>query len=102
MKKIKDPIKQILDENNKENIILYDPDGKEIEFEQVALIPLEETKLLYAILIPTTPMQGVNAGEGVLFAIDEEKYDLSLVTDEKIIDKVLEVYKEIIGDDSDE
>ena len=87
----KDPIKQILDENNLENIILYDAENKPIEFEQVAVIPLESTGLLYAILIPVTPMQGVEDGEGVLFAIDEEKGDLDIVRDDKIIDEVLSV-----------
>ena len=71
----KDPISQILDENNTENIVLYDAQQKPIEFEQVAVIPLERTNKLYAILIPVTPMQGVNEGEGVLFELDEEKRD---------------------------
>ncbi len=92
----KDPIKQILDEKNTENIILYDAENKPIEFEQVALIPLESTGLLYAILIPVTPMQGVNEGEGVLFEIDEEKGDLDIVRDDKIIDEVLTVYQKLI------
>ena len=85
----KDPIKQILDENNTENIVLYDAENKPIEFEQVALIPLESTGLLYAILIPVTPMQGVGEGEGVLFALDEEKGDLDIVRDDKIIDDIM-------------
>ena len=94
----KDPIKQILDENNTENIFLYDTENKPIEFEQIALIPLDETDKLYAILIPVTPMQGVAEGEGVLFEINEEENDLSIVRDEKVIDKVLKVYEELIGE----
>ena len=65
--KAKDPINQILDENNLENIVMFDDENKPIEFEQVAVIPLERTGLLYAIMIPVTPMQGVGEGEGVLF-----------------------------------
>ena len=98
----KDPIKQILDENNLENIILYDAENKPIEFEQVAVIPLESTGLLYAILIPVTPMQGVEEGEGVLFVIDEEKGDLDIVRDDKIIDEVLSVYQKLIEEGENE
>ena len=97
--KVKDPIKQILDENNTENVILFDDENKPIEFEQIALIPLERTNKLYAILIPITPMKGVNEGEGVLFVIDEENSNMEIVRDEKIIDEVLEIYQKLIEDD---
>ena len=95
---VKDPINQILDETNTENIVLYDAQNKPIEFEQVALIPLEKTNKLYAILIPVTPMQGVNEGEGVLFELDEAKHDLNVVNDDKIIDEVLTIYQKLIED----
>ena len=96
--KVKDPINQILDENNLENIIMFDDENKPIEFEQVAVIPLENDELLYAILIPITPMQGVNEGEGVVFSIDESKHDIQVVNDEKRIDEVLTVYQKLIED----
>ena len=92
----KNPIEQMLDENNTENVILYDAEGKPIEFEQVALIPLERTGKLYAIMIPVTPMQGVNEGEGVLFVVDEIKGDVEIERDDKIIDEVLSIYKTLI------
>ena len=98
----KDPISQILDENNRENIVLYDAEQKPIEFEQVAVIPLERTNKLYAILIPVTPMQGVNEGEGVLFELDEEKRDVEVVHDDSIIDEVLSIYQKLIEDGEDE
>jgi len=94
--KIKNPIEQILDEKNMENVVLYDADNKPIEFEQVAVIPLERTGLLYAIMIPVTPMQGVNEGEGVLFVIDEIKGTIDIERDDKIIDEVLTIYKTLI------
>ncbi len=92
----KNPLEQILDENNIENVILYDAENKPIEFEQVALIPLERTGKLYAIMIPVTPMQGVNEGEGVLFVIDEIKGDIEIERDDAIIDEVLTIYKTLI------
>ena len=96
--KIKNPIEQILDEKNMDNIVLYDADNKPIEFEQVAVIPLERTGLLYAIMIPVTPMQGVNEGEGVLFVIDEIKGTIDIERDDKIIDEVLTIYQTLIDD----
>lgn len=92
----KNPLEQILDENNTENVILYDAENKPIEFEQVALIPLERTGKLYAIMIPVTPMQGVNEGEGVLFVVDEIKGDIEIERDDAIIDEVLTIYKTLI------
>ena len=93
---VKNPIEQILDENNTENIILYDAENKPIEFEQIAVIPLERTGKLYAIMIPVTPMQGVNEGEGVLFVVDEIKNDVEIERDDAIIDEVLTIYKTLI------
>ena len=93
-----DPIDQILDEKNDDNVILYDDEHKPIEFEQVALIPLESNNKLYAILIPTTPMQNVEEGEGVLFEIDEEKRDISVVNDENIIDEGLTIYEKLVSE----
>lgn len=98
----KNPVAQILDENNTENVVLYDDQNNPIEFEQVALIPLDRTNSLYAILIPVTPMQGVNEGEGVLFELDEENQSLEVVNDEKIIDEVLELYQALIDEGNNE
>ncbi len=98
------PVDLILDENNNDNITLFDEDKNPIEFEQIALIPLERTDALYAILIPLSPMQGVNPGEGVLFEVDEVKKDVSVVRDQQIIDEVLEIYQALVdaGEDEDE
>lgn len=100
--KIKDPINQILDENNVENVVMYDEDNNPIEFEQVAVIPVENDELLYAILIPVTPMQGVNEGEGVVFSIDENAHDIQVVNDEKKIDDVFTVYQKLIEEGEEE
>ena len=95
---IRNPIDQILNENNMENVVLYDEDKKPIEFEQVAVIPLERTAKLYAIMIPVTPMQGVNEGEGVLFVIDEINDTIEIERDDSIIDEVLSIYQTLIGE----
>lgn len=98
----KNPIEQILDEKNMDNIVLYDADNKPIEFEQVAVIPLERTGLLYAIMIPVTPMQGVGEGEGVLFVIDELKGSIDIERDDATIDEVLTIYQTLIGEGEEE
>ena len=95
-KKAKDPIAQILDENNTENVIYPDINNNPIEFEQIAVIPLESTEKLYTILIPVTPMENVEEGEGVLFEVDEINRKLIPINDSKIIDEVLEIYKKLI------
>ena len=97
----KNPIEQILDEKNMDNVVLYDADNKPIEFEQVAVIPLERTGMLYAIMIPVTPMQGVNEGEGVLFVIDELKGTIDIERDDATIDEVLSIYQTLIGEGED-
>lgn len=96
--KVKNPIEQILDEKNLDNVVLYDAENKPIEFEQVAVIPLERTGMLYAIMIPVTPMEGVSEGEGVLFVIDELKGTIDIERDDAIIDEVLTIYKTLIED----
>jgi len=94
-------IEQILDENNNENVVMYDDQNNPIEFEQVAVIPLEEDNNLYAILVPVTPMEGVNEGEGVLFVIDEEFNSIEIVSDDAIIDKVLTIYEKLVEEGED-
>ena len=62
-------IEMLLDENNTENLKLYDENNKETEFEQVAVIPLNEK--IYAILKPVTKIVGVNDDEALVFVIEE-------------------------------
>lgn len=93
MAKKVNPIQMILDENNFENVVLIDDENNPIEFEQIALIPLESTGLLYAILVPVTPMENVKEGEGVLFVIDEEKGFMEIEHDDAIIDEVMAIYE---------
>ena len=97
-----DAISKILDENNADNITLYDPEQKSIEFEQIALIPIEnettQSADLYAIMIPITPMQGVNEGEGVIFRINENTRDVEVVNDQDLIDRILDIYQKLLDE----
>ena len=99
MSQYQNPIDALFDEENNDAIILFNEKGEEIAFEQIALIPLEKT---YAILKPIQPMEGVGENEGLVFSIEvneetNEEY-LALVVDEAIIDKVFDVYDELVED----
>jgi ribosome assembly protein YihI (activator of Der GTPase) len=89
----KSQIEMLLDENNTENIKLYDENNKETEFEQVALIPLDDDRI-YVILKPVTKITGVNDDEALVFVIEEidDEECLVIVDDEDIVDKVFDEY----------
>ena len=90
------PIDMLLDEKNVEIIKLYNEDNQEVEFEQIALIPLEDKT--YAILKPTESMEGIGDDEALVFVIDEidDEDCLVIVEDDNIIDKVFEEYYKML------
>ena len=61
----------LLDQDNKEPIVLMDENGKQMTFEQVAVIPYGEDDL-YAILKPITKIDGVGDDEAIVFKVDED------------------------------
>ena len=91
-----------LDENNEDNIFLYDEDDNELEFEQEAVIPMDGS--VYVILVPVTPMDGVGEDEGVVFVIEEDEDGeavLSLVIEDEIIDAVFDEYDGLLAEDGE-
>ena len=92
----KSQIEMLLDENNNENLKLYDENNKETEFEQIAVIPLNEK--IYAILKPVTKIVGVNDDEALVFSIEEidDEDCIVLVDDEKVVDEVFKEYYELL------
>ena len=94
------PIDQILDENNVDNIILYNEKNEPFEFEQIAVIPLEngEEQKLYAILLPVTKLPGIEEDEAVTFELNEQEGTVSVCEDDAIIDKVLEEYERLLAE----
>ena len=97
------PIDALYDENNNDAIILFNENGEEIAFEQVAIIPISEK--VYAILKPIQPMDGVGEDEGLVFSIeqnDEGEEYLMLTVDEEIIDAVFTVYDALVSEEYDE
>ena len=82
-----------------DNIILYDETNKETEFEQVAVIPLNEK--IYVILKPVTNIAGVADDEALVFVIEEidDEEVLSIVDNEPIIDAVFEDYYKLLEEE---
>ena len=95
----KSQIDLLLDENNTENLKLYDENNKETEFEQVAIIPIDDK--IYAILKPVTKITGVNDDEALVFAIEEidEEDCLVIVEDEEVVDKVFDEYYKLLKEE---
>ena len=95
-------IEKILDENNCDNIILYDEDENPVEFEQVAIIPMNDA--IYVILVPVTPMEGVGEDEGVVFVIEEDEDNeplLSVVVEDDVVDAVFAEYEKLAEEDGE-
>ena len=90
------PIDMLFDEKNTDNIVLYDEKGEEVEFEQIALIPVEEKT--YAILRPLGGDAPLADDEAVVFVIDEldDEEVLMLEEDDDVIDKVFDKYYELL------
>ena len=98
---IKNVIDILFDEDNEENIVLYNEKDEGIEFEQIAIIPYEQVN--YAILKPVTPIEGIGEDEAILFEIIEDDVDsrLIVVTDDELINKVFEVYYNLFNEGGD-
>lgn len=69
---MEDFVEKLLDENNTDPIILYNQDGKEAKFQQVAIIPYNE--VVYCLLSPESGVEGVSCNEVMVFKLmyDEE------------------------------
>ncbi|MBQ9084941.1 MAG: DUF1292 domain-containing protein [Clostridia bacterium] len=92
-------IEKILDEDNIDNIFLYDDEDNEIEFEQVAVIPLDEK--VYVLLSPVEELDGISPDEGIVFLIDEvdDEDVLTVVDDDALIDRVFSEYEQLLEEE---
>lgn len=93
----------LLDENNRDPIVLVDGTGRRIAFEQVAIIPHEKDskRYLYAVLKPITKINGVSDDEAVVFYVDEVETNnpvLKVETDEKVAIEVFDEYYKMLDE----
>lgn len=86
------PVDALLDENNTDNIVLYDDNDTATEFVQIAVIGLNGK--IYPLLHPAQPMEGLEEDAALVFVIDEIDGEecLYIETDEAIIDEVFQEY----------
>lgn len=89
----KDPFAMLLDENNNDNIIFYDMDNNPLEFEQVALINIEDNQ--YAILHPVN--MGYSSDEVIAYSISIEgnNYELLEVEDDDLLEEIYNEYRSL-------
>lgn len=92
----------LFDEENVDGITLRLDDGQEVDFEQIATIPLK-SGATYAILKPTVELEGVADDEVMIFRIiDENGGRLELETDDDVLDEVYETYCELLDEYAEE
>lgn len=86
----------ILDENNTDQLVLQNEQGRQIRFEQVAVIPYEEK--IYVILKPVDKIEGVEDDQAIVFLADETKHPTVLIPeqDEKIAVKIFDEYYNLV------
>lgn len=91
----------LTDENNRDPITFVDGDGKQLSFEQVAVIPHEvagETKL-YCILKPLDPIDGIADDEAIVFLVDMDEDGDAVIRveeDETIARQVFDKYYDLL------
>jgi len=83
---------RLLDEDNDENVFLFDENGNEVELEQIATI-LHEGQI-YAIMRPLDAEED----EAIVFLIDpKDEESISVVESEELAEKILELYHQKAG-----
>ena len=93
------PIDMLFDEENWEDITLYDDEENAVQFEQIALIPYEEE--IYAILRPRN-VENIEEDEALVFLIkgeDDDDMSLEIVTDENLAGKIFDLYNTFIDEE---
>ena len=82
-------LERLFDEDNDENIILFDDEGKEIELEQIAAVEFEGG--VYAVM----HVVGDPEEEVVVFKVDTaDEESITMVEDEELGNKILKIVME--------
>ncbi len=91
----------LLDQDNKDPIVLVDETGKQLTFEQVAVIPYEvrKEKRLYCVLKPLDKIEGIGDDEAIVFVVDQDKDGNSIIKveeDEEVAIAVFDKYYDLL------
>ena len=97
-KKVVNAIDALLDENNTDNVTIYDENDKPYEFEQIAIIPYKER--LFAILKAIEDKEA-NNNYAYVFELKDGEDDpmLELIDDDALIDEVFNEYYKLLKED---
>lgn len=94
-----DIIDILLDEDNKDPIVLVDGQGKKLSFEQIAVIPYNDK--IYCVLKPIDKIENVQDDEAIVFFVDEQEGKepvLMVETDEKVAMDVFDEYYNLLDE----
>ena len=91
----------LLDQENKDPIVLMDESGKQMTFEQVAVIPYEvrKEKRLYCVLKPLDKIEGIADDEAIVFLVDTDDEGNSIIRieeDEEVAISVFDKYYDLL------
>ncbi len=86
----------LLDKENKDPIVLMDEKGKQISFEQIAMIvhEVKKEKKLFAILKPIDKIEGLGENEAIVFLVDQDKDGNTILKIEEDEDVAIDVFNE--------
>lgn len=84
----------LLDKDNKEPITLMDEKGKQLSFEQIAMIvhEVKKEKKLFAILKPVDKIEGIGENEAIVFLVDQDKNGNTILKIEEDEDVAIDVF----------
>lgn len=89
----------LLDEDNKDPIVLLDNNGRRLTFEQIAVIPYNER--IYCVLKPVDKIDNVQDDEAIVFYVEEKEGEepvLMVETDEKTAINVFDEYYNLLDE----
>lgn len=90
----------LLDEENREPIVLMDANGKKLAFEQIAVIPHNDK--IYCVLKPIDHIDNVQDDEAIVFFVHEQAGKepvLMVETDEKVAMEVFDEYYTLLDEE---
>ena len=91
---MKNPFEILLDENDDDNLVFYDEENSKLEFEQIALINIDESR--YAILHPVD--MGYQDDDAIAYEIKEENgnFELLEVEDDDLLEEIYKRFKSLV------
>lgn len=90
------PVEKILDPECNDNIILYTENDQAVEFEQIAVLPVDG--IIGVILRPLGDNTGLAEDEALVFTIeqDDNGFYLQICEDDALVDAVFDAYYRLL------